>query len=216
MPPPPDDLATHSDHSLSSQYLPPSPGHLTQSQGPPDSNSSNRQSNRQARGNRTQRQREARAASKLQRLYNANKKKCIRSILGQESPRCEIAADELINFFSTDTPPIPSMNCPSFVHSRSTNPNPNELSSTILPIEVSRQLKRAPNRSSPGPDSISYEVWKWCDVAPDLLACIYSICSLNQRVPKSWKLSNTILIYKKDDPLRPKNWRPISLQPTIM
>ena len=91
----------------------------------------------------------------------------------------------------------------------------NELSLPVQDVEVSCQLKRLPTRSAPGPDGISYDLWRSGESSPTLLASIYSICCINKRIPASWKSSNTILIHKKGDPSQPNNWHPISLQPTI-
>ena len=74
------------------------------------------------------------------------------------------------------------------------------------------QLKRLPPQSSPGPDGIPYNVWKSSDTSTELLARIYSTCC---RIPSTWKTSNKVLIYTKGDKSQPRNWRPISLQPTI-
>ncbi len=38
---------------------------------------------------------------------------------------------------------------------------------------------------------------------------------MSRKIPSSWKISHTVLIYKKGDTSDPANWRPISLQSTI-
>ena len=61
--------------------------------------------------NRSERRQRAREAGKLQKFYRANKKKCIRSIIWDQSPRCEIPLDVLADHFgeesshSTGSPP---------------------------------------------------------------------------------------------------------------
>ena len=70
------------------------------------------QPRRRRQHNRSETRKRAKEAGKLQRWYRANKKKCIRSILGEQSPRCEIPLEELTNHFSVEPhhpqlPPLP-------------------------------------------------------------------------------------------------------------
>ena len=86
---------------------------------------------------------------------------------------------------------------------------------SILPEEVKHQLHRLPAKSAPGPDKISYAVWKWLDWEGKLLAQIFEICQRNRKIPTSWKTCSTILIHKKGEENFITNWRPISLQNTM-
>lgn len=81
--------------------------------------------------------------------------------------------------------------------------------------EVKAQLQRLPSSSAPGLDRLPYKVWKTVDPSGSLLARIFEICRRECRIPSAWKLSSTILIYKKGDEGIPSNWRPISLQNAI-
>ena len=81
------------------------------------------------------------------------------------------------------------------------------LTHDISPNKVSTQLKRLPAQSI---DGLTYEVWK-----RNRGAAAFSICVTNRRVPRSWKVSTTVLVHKRGDQTQPSNCRPISLQPTI-
>ena len=159
----------------------------------------------------------AREASKVQKWYKANRKKCVKSIT-TTSPQnfCEIPTSDLESYHcqapSEDSPPPPDW-----------LPTGNQLpvddvSDLLLPFkveEIQHQVKRLPSDSSPGPDGLDYKSWKLMSGSAQVLCTIYNICRENRRIPNSWKTSNTILIYKKGDPHSPANWRPISLQNTI-
>lgn len=156
-------------------------------------------------------------ARKYQRWYRANKKKCVRNILGEDhSPRCEIPVSTLENYFTQAPPTEPSSVSPPPWLPQSPNTSvPDDLSSPISVEKVKAQLKRLPAQSSPGPEGIPYYIWRYTGSCPLVLSTICTICFANQRIPASWKKSNTILIFKRGDANLPNNWRPISLQPAI-
>ena len=105
--------------------------------------------------------RRAREASKIQRSYRANRKKCVRNILEEESPRCEIASDDLIAHFSTAAPSLLQLPEPDFLPNRPVLPiTPDTLSYAVSSEEVEIQLRRLPAQSAAGPDGLTYEVWK--------------------------------------------------------
>ncbi len=162
---------------------------------------------------RSHRRREAAKAKKVQAWYRANKKRCMRSLLDEESETCRIDTKTLEEYFDVpsvgltgDTPSwLPPEHAPS-----STN-----LTHQFHPAEIEAQLKRLPWQSSPGPDKVPYRLWKSIPASADLLSKLYNTCLLSNRLPPSWKRSTTILIYKKGDESLPGNWRPISLQTAI-
>ena len=86
----------------------------------------------------------------------------------------------------------------------------------VVEEDVLVELKRLPWQSSPGPDGVPYHVWKSASISsPKFLASVFNTCLINGKIPKEWKKSNTILLPKSGDRSLPRNWRPISLQPTI-
>ena len=156
-------------------------------------------------------------AQRLQKLFLTNRKACVRELLeGRDGPQCDILLETLTSHFqkeyaeSTNTmenPPQWLTEC------LKAGDNPPEWD--FVPIsakEVKHQLKRLPGNSAPGPDRLPYKVWKAIiDPSGSILAKILEICRLHKRIPKSWKESTTILLYKKGDKSVPSNWRPISL-----
>ncbi len=157
-------------------------------------------------------------ARKIQRWYRENRKRCMRSILGEESVFCAIAPNILQDFF--DRPSVElGPDVPQWLHNAPCDElasQDDELSYQISEDEVLAQLRRLPWQSSPGPDGVPYLIWK--SVATNsakFLSSIFNTCLINGKIPNDWKKSTTVLIPKSGDKSLPQNWRPISLQPTI-
>ena len=81
----------------------------------------------------------------------------------------------------------------------------------ILPV-----LRKLKNGKSPGHDNIPPDFWKYVieDVqATHALLGICNHCWETSQIPKAWKISKVILLFKKGDVTLPQNYRPISLLP---
>ena len=77
-------------------------------------------------------------------------------------------------------------------------------------------LKNLANNKAPGPDKIPNTILK--NMPEDfhkLLFLFFHHCYKQQQIPTSWKISLTILLYKKGDPSHLTNHRPIALAKTI-
>ncbi len=84
------------------------------------------------------------------------------------------------------------------------------------PATFKRCLKSAGNNKAPGPDGIPNEVLKHLP-EPTLTTIRLFLLVLwcAGRTPTMWKVSETILLYKKDDPHSAANYRPIGLTNAI-
>ena len=72
------------------------------------------------------------------------------------------------------------------------------------------------NSKREGIDGIPNELIKALPpVWHDTLHCLFQLCWISGHTPADWKTSRTILLYKKEDPLNPKNYRPIGLCNTV-
>ena len=73
-------------------------------------------------------------------------------------------------------------------------------------------LRRLPNNKAAGPDGVPNEILKIMPEAfHDAMHALLIHVGGSGKTPTSWKTSNTILLYKKGDPLTVKNYRPVAL-----
>ena len=154
----------------------------------------------------------------LQKAYRQHPKRCMAMLRKTPPPtRCNIPIATVTDFFLTkqraaDTgtsigPPPTQM---------WQDASPTDLLETpITSNEIQDTLKRTNSNSAPGPDHLSYTVWKKLDPKYDIITAILNTCRVNIKIPPSWKGSNTILIYKGNDTNNLDNWRPIALQNTL-
>ena len=92
----------------------------------------------------------------------------------------------------------------------------NILDLVMDPARFSRHVSRLSNNKAPGMDGIANELLK--NLPEELLQAIhtlYILMYMTAVTPQHFKESNTILLYKKDDPLMLENYRPICLANTI-
>jgi hypothetical protein len=77
-------------------------------------------------------------------------------------------------------------------------------------------LKHLSNNKAPGPDKIPKSILKnMPENFHQLLLLFFTHCYKQKQIPASWKISLTILLYKKRNPAQLPNHRPIALANTI-
>jgi hypothetical protein len=76
---------------------------------------------------------------------------------------------------------------------------------------VEKILKKKGNTSSPGPDQLSYMIYKKLDCLHFLISLLFNRIIQEQHFPTCWKKGNVVLIHKKGETDDPKNFRPICL-----
>ncbi|KAK6743985.1 hypothetical protein RB195_010967 [Necator americanus] len=86
----------------------------------------------------------------------------------------------------------------------------------VLPSEIRYTIMSVRNRTAPGPDRIRPEHLKSLPpVLINTLARLFTRYLSECKVPKQWKTSKTVLLYKKGDPHDIGNYSPICLLPVI-
>ncbi len=115
----------------------------------------------------------AQLARKLQGFYRANKKKCTRKLMDEQSPPCKIDAEKLEEFFTTQKQPLGDVS-PDWLSAPKEQDAEDELmyvTKSASSCDASHgALARvrmewgtgygSPWSSSPGPDGVGYRVWK--------------------------------------------------------
>jgi len=82
--------------------------------------------------------------------------------------------------------------------------------------EVARSVRESKSKASACPlDEISVIALKNCPQLKTVLHKLLVACWENKVIPRCWKQSITVLIYKKGDTSEPENFRPITLQPVL-
>lgn len=96
------------------------------------------------------------------------------------------------------------------------NHNINDQLPDVLPSEVRKAITDSKSGKAPGEDDLSIDVLKESGKEVDkMMAKIFTDCLREQNIPDKWKSANIILIHKKGDKEDLKNYRPISLLPTL-
>ncbi|KAK6735916.1 hypothetical protein RB195_018899 [Necator americanus] len=86
----------------------------------------------------------------------------------------------------------------------------------VLPSEIRHAIMSVRNRTASGPDRIRPEHLKSLPpVLINTLARLFTRYLSECKVPKQWKTSKTVLLYKKGDPHEIGNYRPICLLSVI-
>lgn len=157
--------------------------------------------------------------SRLRECYSDNAKKTLNNfILSKESPECNIDEEKLHDFFANsfrkeEIDFVPDMDGIFALHNcfseESQKAFLEHISNKTL---ISDVIKSRKFESAAGPDGIDYSIFKLVpDEAADFIVNLSKICIDQGKVPYNWKKSIMRLIYKKDDPMQPCNWRPISI-----
>ncbi|XP_023234044.1 uncharacterized protein LOC111633668 [Centruroides sculpturatus] len=155
-------------------------------------------------------------ASRVQRLYRANKRKAFEEITRGTSRFCQIGKSALTDHFnainsqpSGDSGPT-SDQLPPPLQPTSDDP----LNCTFTPVEVSSKLAKCHN-TAPGPDGVRYYTWRRLDPQGHILALLFNAVHRIGAIPSAWRTSTTILLHKKGSHDDVRNWRPIALANTL-
>ncbi len=82
----------------------------------------------------------------------------------------------------------------------------------ITPAIFQEAIRRTPNHKAAGPDGVPGLVLKHMSPAfHEAIHLLFQVLAITGITPPTWLQSHTILLYKKGDPSRLDNYRPITL-----
>lgn len=146
----------------------------------------------------------------IQRLYRRNRRSAVHKILFDSSSHCRLAHSSLIEKYFNVPTKVPDLSVYNNCETAPVPPN----TAPFTTEEVLRKLSGS-ERTTPGPDRLTYNHLRSFDQEARALTTIYNICLKAGKIPDSWKMSRTIFIPKGGDPDNLSNWHPISLSSTI-
>jgi hypothetical protein len=148
----------------------------------------------------------------IHKLYKINRRKAIRTTLGEEG-RDDIDK-EIVEKYFTGTADRKSCDVTVYENIRTQEDRNIVSTSRITPGEVAKRRSKCEN-NAPCEDRITYKHWKAVDLACKVMATAYNICLNYEDIPHTWKTSTTVMIYKKGDTNGISNWRPIAIIRTL-
>lgn len=87
---------------------------------------------------------------------------------------------------------------------------------TTSPTSYHQDDRSKKSNTAPGPDRVSYFMWKRTNLESHALSAVMNVCLHRRRISTTWKGAKTILIPKKvADPDAISSWRPIALSCSI-
>lgn len=131
----------------------------------------------------------------------------------ERPPKCELSAQEMENFYSNRyvTEKLNLIPIAEYI-SEAVERNISMRHMTLN--DVKERILRLKTGKSAGPDRITYEIWQIFPCLTEWLYSVFKACEKQCRMPQAWRISRTILLYKKGQSEKCKNWRPINLQNT--
>ncbi len=173
----------------------------------------NRPNNREVNRNRPRVLPNPIAARRIQTLYRLSKKRAARQILNDNNTVYSGTKDQANEYFTTTFSSNP-IDIEEVLESLNRHvPSADEDPSIMEPMSekvIKDKLKNMSN-SAPGKDRVEYRHLRQVDPNCKVLTSIFNRCLTQKQIPSAWKISTTILIYKKANSDDPSNFRPIAL-----
>ncbi len=173
----------------------------------------NRPNNREVNRNRPRVLPNAIAARRIQTLYRLSKKRAARQILNDNNTVYSGTKDQANEYFTT-TFSSNLIDIEEVLESLNRHvPSADEDPSIMEPMseKVLKDTLKNMSNSAPGKDRVEYRHLRQVDPNCKVLTSIFNRCLTQKQIPSAWKISTTILIYKKANSDDPSNFRPIAL-----
>ena len=163
-------------------------------------------------------------SNKIQKMYEDNPRKTLNHyVWPKTTPNCTLTPEEFANHYGR-----------SWADETQHYENPIEddewsIDKTILDNSAQRFKEFMCNEkrikeiissrnhlSAHGKDGISNAIFRLAKKqSAKLFALLFKAILITKHIPLSWRRTKTIMLYKKNDPSKPENWRPIGLTSTM-
>ena len=141
-----------------------------------------------------------------------------RFVVNEQSPQCTIDTDKIQEFYekiwaASATPFIEAKEGEPFHIERKCRAEDSDIKERLTDKElIERIVKSRRKLSANGPDGIGYRIFQLGgQEATQFLQTLFEAIWTAHKVPTTWKMAKTVLLYKKGDTKELSNWRPISL-----
>lgn len=160
----------------------------------------------------------------IQEQFRDNPRKCInRYILKETTPECQITAEQFkdhygVGWAGTMENYTGILNEDEWNIDRSVGEDFDERFGRDWTDEkmIEKVIRSRNYISAHGRDGISNALFRLAlKESTILFKKIFEAIKITRHIPKSWKTSKTVMLYKKGDPNMPKNWRPVGMTSTM-
>ena len=167
----------------------------------------------------TKAQKTAQTAKEIRDAYQEDPKTAMkRYIINHESPQCAIDTTSIQRFYeavwaASATPFTEAQEGNPFHVEKKCQASDDDIKERLMDKQlIAKIVKSRRKLSANGPDGIGYRIYQLGgSEAIKFLRILFQAIWVAQKVPTTWKMAKTILLYKKGDEGVLSNWRPISL-----
>ena len=159
----------------------------------------------------------------IREMLRDNPRKCLnRYVFPKTTPECPLTPDDFAQHYgpqwATAIDGLPRNNEDEWgLDVTITEGNAERFHSHIKDKKAIADIVKSRNHlSAHGRDALSNAVFSLChEESSTFLSLLFEAIEITHHVPESWKTTKTVMLYKKNNPEEPANWRPIGITSTM-
>lgn len=159
--------------------------------------------------------------STIRSMYREDPRRCVQWFINSEvSPENNIDSNEFAEHFEKQWNQRNNINLENEIlkYDQIFDENDQRIFKDLLYDDkmIKESIYNKSNMSASGRDGLSYAIWK---VSPkrtiSLIKRVLKSALKHKRMPEIWKVSKTVMLYKRGDPKKVEAWRPIALTASL-